>query len=91
MFWYNDADNDDDDVNDDDDDDLTPGRNGGLDDEAGDVGVEDLDKLEVLQDGLDHHPGEGYEDEVMEESSHTDAHHIIVSLLNTHQEDDVDC
>ena len=48
---------------------LTPSRQCSFEHEAWRVDVEYFDKLQVLKDAFDEHPGEGDEEEVVEEGS----------------------
>lgn len=57
---------------------LTPADDAELEDVPPDVGVEDFDQGDVHVDGLKAHPGEGCEQEEVEEDGHgyTQALHI---------------
>ena len=54
------------------------------------VDVEDLDKLEVLEDALDEHPAEGDEEEVVQQGGHGDAALPVLRLVDAGQDKDVD-
>ena len=65
---------------------LTPRRQHRLEGVLGDVGAQHLDEGEVLQHGLDQHPEEGDEDEVVQQDGHRQTHAVVRRLLQTHQQ-----
>ena len=55
----------------------TPRRNGRLNYEILDIGVEHLDEAQIEQRSLDEHPCEGGKKEVVKEGRHCDAYVVV--------------
>ena len=67
---------------------LTPGRNGRLDHEVSEVVASDLDDHHVLHHALHHHPQEGHQDQVVQQTRHYHAQAGGLHQLKADQEDE---